>query len=79
MLAEIQEINGRKFHEETEGDRKVEYLPIGETGWDWHMYADKIYSTRWVTNGTIIRCTNCGYETTNSRSTSGHNQLHDRA
>ena len=68
-------VEPKKFYDlppSDSGDRKPEHIPLAE-GWDWYQFSDGMYSTRWVTNGTIFRCTNCGKEFGSRFSVRTHN------
>ena len=71
------QINKSEFYEVT-GDRNPWLISLAE-GWEWHRFSDNKVSTRWITDGTVWRCTNCGREFNSSRSLSGHQKekLHD--
>ena len=68
-------VEPRVYHEQTPNDwsdRKPVHIPLAE-GWDWYQFADRKYSTRWITNGTIFRCTNCGKEVPTKYGVRTHN------
>jgi hypothetical protein len=62
----------------------LDLIPLRE-GWKWHEWSDRSLgvSTRWLRytpqtpdERVIYRCTDCGWETWNIQSISGHNRTH---
>jgi len=61
-------------------------IPLKD-GWAWHKWSASPlgFSTRWLAYTRpedrwphFFRCVDCGWECTDARSISGHNQKHDR-